>query len=808
MTNAATHIEPDCDATAQRSSLTSRLIDALTSLIVSALSFALLLYVGYGEARRTYEQFQIEKLVGQAELIQDTMEAFLRNGYPIRQFAGFAPLAEATMSMDDTVARMGILDNGAQVVFHAGEGMLKLLPKVRDGATERYEIREASDRVQVVLPLRNRFEKVGNIAITMMYDKLEAKVAAAFRPVLYLSAAVSLTFSIITFLFGRRLNASNSRWLGATFGVLFVAVASFVVYTLISLYSEGAQSKARAVASALGGRLDDAVMFKLSLEEFEGVNEMLSDYKRLNPDISAAAVVVDGRSLYHTDRRHVGKQWTSAPGVYEIAIKLSSDNDPSRISLNVEIPKSIIYWQVGRSVKNFAALFLASAFFAVLFLELGRALQRMHQAHMSGQGSRQSGAEISLVKPAFFLAVFLENLTYAFLPQFMRDVVASYGISSAYTSAPFMAYYLCFALALLPAGRLESRIGSRKLIVGGLLLSGATYIVMVTTQSFPMIMLARALAGIGQGALFIGVQSYTLANSSADRRTEAAGVIVFGYQAGMLSGMAIGSLLINHIGVTGVFMLGAVVAVVASFYTLIAVPSYAVEEAAPVVARSRGLARDFWDMLRDIQFLRTMCLIGVPAKAIMTGIILFALPLLMSKQGFAQEDLGQIIMLYAVSVVLVSNFAARHVDRSGGVENALFWGALLSGVGMLLIAGSVWSPALDWRTSPVLATGALIVGVCVIGLAHGLINAPVITHVADSPVAARLGASSVAANYRFVERIGHVTGPLIVSVLFATFGQNWSLLCWIAGGVCLMGFIFLSTARTLDMTDYNTEVSK
>ena len=72
-------------------------------------------------------------------------------------------------------------------------------------------------------------------------------------------------------------------------------------------------------------------------------------------------------------------------------------------------------------------------------LELGRALQRMHQAHMSGQDSRQSGADISLVKPAFFLAVFLENLTYAFLPQFMRDVVASYGISSAYTSAPFMA---------------------------------------------------------------------------------------------------------------------------------------------------------------------------------------------------------------------------------------------------------------------------------------------------------------------------------------------------------------------------------
>ena len=95
MTNAATHIEPDCDATAQRSSLTSRLIDALTSLIVSALSFALLLYVGYGEARRTYEQFQIEKLVGQAELIQELMARISRLEARVQELEGKPPATPA-----------------------------------------------------------------------------------------------------------------------------------------------------------------------------------------------------------------------------------------------------------------------------------------------------------------------------------------------------------------------------------------------------------------------------------------------------------------------------------------------------------------------------------------------------------------------------------------------------------------------------------------------------------------------------------------------------------------------------------------
>ena len=136
-------------------SITSRLIDAATSFIVSAMSFTLLLYVGFSESRRTYEQFQIEKLVGQAELIQDAMEAFLRNGYPIRQFAGFAQLAEPILSSVASIARLGILDNSGQIVFAAGEGQIKILLATRDKASDRFEIREASDRVQVVLPLKN-----------------------------------------------------------------------------------------------------------------------------------------------------------------------------------------------------------------------------------------------------------------------------------------------------------------------------------------------------------------------------------------------------------------------------------------------------------------------------------------------------------------------------------------------------------------------------------------------------------------------------------------------------------------------------
>ena len=60
-----------------------------------------------------------------------------------------------------------------------------------------------------------------------------------------------------------------------------------------------------------------------------------------------------------------------------------------------------------------------------------------------------------------------------------------------------------------------------------------------------------------------------------------------------------------------------------------------------------------------------MFCIGVPAKAILTGTITFGLPLLLGQYGYRQEEIGQIIMLYAIGVVAASGYVSRVVDRTG-----------------------------------------------------------------------------------------------------------------------------------------------
>jgi MFS family permease len=400
---------------------------------------------------------------------------------------------------------------------------------------------------------------------------------------------------------------------------------------------------------------------------------------------------------------------------------------------------------------------------------------------------------LHLVKPVFFVAVLLEHLNYAFLPQFMYQVVADAGLSEGYASAPFIGYYLCFALALIPAGHFAQHNSTRPLMYMGLLLAGGGLIALSFPVDFYTVLLARSISGVGQGMLFIGVQSYILMMASPGRKTRGAAIIVFGFQGGMISGMAIGSLLVAYMGSSGVFTLSGIIAFGLAIYTMFIVPiAPGVGDATLRVGFTFGqLARNMAQVLRSLEFLKAMFLIGIPAKAVLTGVVIFALPLLLAQREYAQEDIGQIIMVYAAGVVLASSYASRFVDRTGQTYAILFWGTVIAGFGLFLIGLIDWAPLAAGLYGSYTTTLVLLTGVATVGVAHGFVNAPVVTHVADSVLAEQVGASSLTATYRFLERLGHIAGPIIVSQLFLIWGQSALLLTWIGAVIALCGILFL-----------------
>lgn len=778
--------------------LSKRLVDAFAMFLVAVLSLVLLVYVAFGEAKRTYEQFQMEKLVAQGQVVQSAVESFVRPGLPIQQFVGFNQLTDPMVKNDPLLDGISFHDiNGARV-FAAGEPDQRLIDnpelvrKVSDG---QVELRYRGDVIQVVLPVRSRFEQVGHVVLVVPRVKIAERVEAAFEPLVKIGLGASAAFALFVLLFTPRFAPTvRNRWVAGAFAVTFIGVAVVVVSTLITVYAQGAQARAKSLADSLGQRLDDVVVYNINFDDITGIVTLFGEYKRLNPDIRSAALIIDGRVRAHTDPTRRGGAWDHAPEDYEYAVTISPQNSVRHVEIRVALPRDIVVKQVSRSVKNFAALFVASAFFAALFMGLARSLQRLSISHEAGAWSAaEEKAVINLVKPAFFLAVFVEHLSYAFLPSMMKAAALSAGLSGGYASAPFMAYYLTFALALIPAARLETRIGAKSLMLLGLLFAGGGLFLMSTGPDFWMATGARAVAGLGQGIMFIGVQAYVLANSSPERRTQAGASIVFGFQAGMIAGMAIGSLLVSYLGSGGVFVLAAAISLVIALYVLIALPSR-LTQAEPTVAATSAL-RDLVTMLRDGAFARSVFLVGVPAKAILTGVVLFALPLLLAQQGFAKEDIGQIIMIYAGGVLFASHFAAIRADRTANTERILFQGAAMTAAGLGLIS---LAAMINWQANAVTGVLVIIAGVTLIGFAHGFINAPVVTHVVGTRAAQTYGVTNAAAAYRLMERVGHVLGPIIMGQLFVVFDLSWSVLAWIAVAVFVMGAMFLSPHATAD----------
>ena len=383
---------------------------------------------------RTYEQLQIEKLVSQGSNLQTTIESSLRAGLPLQQFAGFTTLADAVVNQIDEVDAAVVYDHAGQQIFIVIDRKNPKLPPPSTAikrVKQNTEIDQDSTHTQIVLPLRNRFETVGSLVLVASRDGLATRLSSSFKPLLFFILALSCLFAIAVWFATPYLARSRAPWLQIGYALTFLAAAGGVVVTLVILYSDAVQGKVQASALTLSQRLSDVVAFNLRFKDMDGVERVFSEYQRLNPEISEASLLVDGIIQISSDAKSVGKPWIPNSNSFEYNTDLSRPDIARRVNLVVTATRAVVYEQVERSVRNFAALFVASAFLSGLFLQMASSMQRLRssttQPLSSSKTTISQEAGLIIVKPIFFLAVFLEHLLYSFLPKFMQEIAVCFG---------------------------------------------------------------------------------------------------------------------------------------------------------------------------------------------------------------------------------------------------------------------------------------------------------------------------------------------------------------------------------------------
>lgn len=322
------------------------------------------------------------------------------------------------------------------------------------------------------------------------------------------------------------------------------------------------------------------------------------------------------------------------------------------------------------------------------------------------------------------------------------------GWSATQTQLPYMMACACFALSMVPGGRLQDKYGPRPIIMGsailagiGFFMAGATLTVVGLTIFFGLVF------GIGMGLGYAAPTPAAVKWFGPEKRGLISGIVVSGFGLAPIYIAPLTSNLINRFGLqTTFFVLGGLFfVVIMSLAQLISNPPAGHTHSAPKVARAiSGSGRDYAaaEMLRTSQFYAVW---GMFCFGTFAGLLIIGQ---LSKIGMEQAGMTSAFTLTAIYAFF--NFFGR-----------ISWGVISDRIGRR--AGLVSAFLLQFVTYlafPSMTTPALLViGIAIVGFTFGgmLTLFPSIT-------ADYYGMKNFGVNYGFVITawgVGGVLGPLL-----------------------------------------------
>ncbi len=821
------------------------------------LSIGLLLFVGIGESYRVSPMLLLTNICNQAELLKSSIDANLKLGVPI-EFQGFGLQAQKLAEQSEQIVRVDIDSNvrnrsTGEAAPNAGatdtqnlscsmgdKALLRVLTIDWKGLAFESNRPGHHSQYQIKLILEDKIGPVGQLIINPTPGIFNQVINDQFRPVVIFSLLLIIFVPIGIALAQHFVSLHPVRLQKTLYHLTFVVVGFFIIINLIQLYASGIKGQSFSLANSLEARLN--APFKLGFDidrDLSGIDTLFQDYRLKNQDISHIYLFHDGHvSAASVTEQYAGEECSGVRGdrrgssgnsdngkidcsisslAYEtnnedfIVTRLPLTNDSYQIV--VKTPWEKVYDRLWDATRNILVLFIASILLSNMLLDVLLTVQGNVLKRKPKNGSKDSPKDnpeeisiqsdglsqsLKLIRPVFALGVLMEAVNLSFLPAYFTRLFEGSGYSA---STVFGLYFMCFAASLFPAGRWAEKHSLRNMMLAALTLSVGGLVGLAFTDNPLVILLLRAFAGFGQGVLFIAVQSYLLQLESKDRSIRGTEQLVIGFNMSTISGAAIGALLMPMLGEQGVFMTGTLIGLSCFLYCAFVVKDL---DIAPSITKlepleNRGKGYSIQHLLTDIEFYKSIILIGFPTKALYVGVLIFTMPVLLKEANFDTDVIGQIIVLYYLGVLGSTHLISKFKSRLQQTEWILFFGCIGSGAGLMLIGQQNWFLGLDVvsqlsdHAQNIVFIMVILIGVLTIGVSHGFIHAPIISHVVKSKKATLVGKATTGAAYRFLERLGHVSGPALAAILLFNSDNSVRVesLTTVGIGVTLLGILFV-----------------
>jgi MFS family permease len=244
------------------------------------------------------------------------------------------------------------------------------------------------------------------------------------------------------------------------------------------------------------------------------------------------------------------------------------------------------------------------------------------------------------------------NMTLSVLPLFVEGEL---GGTDAQVGIAVSSFGLAAACIRPIIGPLGDRHGRQRLIVSGAIVAGLATIATATAASLGMVIAFRALAGLGEAAVFVGAASAAQDLATDERRGEAASYFSLAIYSSLFLGPPLGEWISETFGTDTAWVLAGGLAVVAASTGIVAPGAPA--EPPPKPERRVLLHRA---ALRPGAVL-FLGLLGY------TGFLAFA-ALHAEEVGIANT--GTVFTVFALVIIFLRIFAAKLPDQLGPVRTS------------------------------------------------------------------------------------------------------------------------------------------
>lgn len=246
-------------------------------------------------------------------------------------------------------------------------------------------------------------------------------------------------------------------------------------------------------------------------------------------------------------------------------------------------------------------------------------------------------------------------------------------------------YFLAFALSAIPIGVALDAFGPRLVQCWLMLLAAVGALAFALAPSEPVLILGRALIGIGvAGALMAGLKAHALWVSPSRLPLANAGLVMFGGLGAIVTTLPIDAI-DSHIGWRGTFLILALLSVAISIAVFVLLPGHSAEGRRP---RFREAFGHLGDALTDRRFLRIAPLSAAVVGSAFAIQGLWAARWLSDIDRFAPDQILDDLLAMGIGLTLgalIIGAAATWLSRLGAGLPTIFGGFCLAFIALQLL---------------------------------------------------------------------------------------------------------------------------